>query len=308
MKSKLKKIILLFIGLVLAFSLNITLISNKGEHSELNVPKQSAGYSESSIYVDGTAIGVGAQNWTWAISQPWCYGDGSWSTPYIIENVTIDASTSPTGSGIFIDNSANDYFIIRNCTVINAGSAITDAGIKLTNTSNGTITKNTVSDNNNKGILLLIGCDNNTILENLVYDNGDKGISLEKGCDYNIILNNTANNNNLGISIYGNPGSGYNRIINNTANDNSERGIYITNGCHYNNITGNIANNNGKEGIFLEGQSDFNNIINNTANYNGDYGGIVVYNGCDDNTIANNAADDNEESGIFFYNSDSNKN
>ena len=299
MKSKLKKIILLFIGLVIAFSLNNTLNNNKGAQNELSIPKQSAGYSESFIHVDG--------NWTQTASTyDWCYGDGSWSTPYIIENVTIDASSSPTGSGIFIDNSKNDYFIIRNCTVNYAGLAYSNAGIKLTNTNNGTITTNTVSDNNGRGILLRDGCDNNTISENLVYDNGDQGISLEKDCNYNKILNNTANHNNLGITIYGNPGSGYNRIINNTANDNSERGIYITNGCHYNNITGNIANNNGKEGIFLEGQSDFNNIINNTANHNGDRG-IVVFNGCDDNTIANNAADDNEESGIFFYNSDSNK-
>ena len=299
MKSKLKKIILLFIGLVIAFSLNNTLNNNKGAQNELSIPKQSAGYSESFIHVDG--------NWTQTASTyDWCYGDGSWSTPYIIENVTIDASSSPTGSGIFIDNSKNDYFIIRNCTVNYASLAYSNAGIKLTNTNNGTITTNTVSDNNGRGILLRDGCDNNTISENLVYDNGDQGISLEKDCNYNKILNNTANHNNLGITIYGNPGSGYNRIINNTANDNSERGIYITNGCHYNNITGNIANNNGKEGIFLEGQSDFNNIINNTANHNGDRG-IVVFNGCDDNTIANNAADDNEESGIFFYNSDSNK-
>ena len=56
-------------------------------------------------------------NWSNAVSWGWCKGDGSWGNPYIIENMTIDATSSPVGGGILISNSANDYFIINNCPV-----------------------------------------------------------------------------------------------------------------------------------------------------------------------------------------------
>jgi len=218
MKSTQKKMIILFIGLFMAFLLNNMLIFNMKIQTDYDIPKQSAGYIESFIYVDGTATGIGAHNWTWAESQLWCSGDGSWSTPYIIENVTIDASSSPTGSGIFIDNSKNDYFIIRNCTVYNAGSATYDAGIRLQYTCNGTIFNNTVSDNDNKGIYLYFGCDNNTITENTINDNADTGIYLLSSCDNNVIKNNTINRNDVGIILYQ---SDNNNITGNTLKDNS---------------------------------------------------------------------------------------
>ena len=112
MKSKLKKIIIIsFIGLFLVLLLNKTLIFNKGAQNELSIPKQSAGYIESFIHVDGSD----PNNWTWtAGNYSWCYFDNGY---YIIENVTIDASSSPTGSGIYIENSTNYYFIIRNATI-----------------------------------------------------------------------------------------------------------------------------------------------------------------------------------------------
>jgi len=211
MNSKLKKSIILFMGLFIALILNNTLFFNNGTQNELNIPKQSAGYSESFIHVDG--------NWTLTESAyDWCYGDGSWGNPYIIENVTIDASSSPTGSGIIIDNSKNDYFIIRNCTVNFAGNTISDAGIKLINTCNGTIFNNTVSDNDNKGIYLQYGCDNNNITENTINDNTDTGIYLFYSCDNNVIKNNTINRNEVGIVLYQ---SNDNNITGNTLKDNS---------------------------------------------------------------------------------------
>jgi len=146
MKSKLKNISILLIGLFLALSLDNKLNFNKGVQTEFNIPNQSAGYTESFIHVDG--------NWTeTASTYDWCYGDGSWSTPYIIENVSIDASSSPTGSGIFINNSKTEYFIIRNCNVTNARSGNYDAGIKLENTNHGTLINNNCSNNGYSGIL-----------------------------------------------------------------------------------------------------------------------------------------------------------
>ena len=71
----------------------------------------------SPIYIDDSLSGVGAQNWTWASNQPWCSGSGTWSDPYLLENLTIDAQNA--SSGIEILNS-NRYFIFNNVTVYNS--------------------------------------------------------------------------------------------------------------------------------------------------------------------------------------------
>ncbi|GAH14331.1 unnamed protein product, partial [marine sediment metagenome] len=46
------------------------------------------------IFIDGDATGIGAKNWTWAVSQPWCSGNGISVNPYVIENVTINGLNS----------------------------------------------------------------------------------------------------------------------------------------------------------------------------------------------------------------------
>jgi len=217
MKSKLKKIIILFMGLLIAFSLNNTLIDNKGAQNEFDIPKISAGYSESFIHVDG--------NWTDTKNDnDWCIGSGTWQEPYVIENVTIDASSSPTGSGIFINNSKNEFFIIRNCTVYNGGSGEYDGGIKLKNTSNGTLIKNNCSNNGRDGIYLHKS-NNNTIQGNIANDNADEGIQLYSGSDFNLISGNNVSNNINGISLNSNCSN--NAILNNNASNNKNYGIYL---------------------------------------------------------------------------------
>jgi len=187
MKKK-SKIIVFIIGMVFAlsisFNLNFNINTQKNainfEHQDiidLKSPKSSGVYSEHFIYIDG--------NWSVTTTYDWCYGKGTWEEPYIIENVNIDAGSSPTGSGIFINNSKNDYFTIRNCTVYNAGSEEYDAGIKLENTNNGTLTNNNCSNNGKNGILMFGLCENNTISGNIVSNlgtnNQDHGIRLEGG-------------------------------------------------------------------------------------------------------------------------------
>jgi len=274
MKSKLKKITYLVLSLLIALLLNNTLFFNNGAQTELSIPKQSAGYSKSFIHVDG--------NWSATTSYDWCYGDGSWGNPYIIENVTIDASGSPTGSGIFIDNSKNDYFIIRNCTVKYAGNAATDAGIKLYNTCNGTIFNNTVSNNDNEGIYLNFICNNNTISQNTANYNGDKGISLQSGCD----------NNN---------------ITENTINDNTDTGIYLFYSCDNNVIKNNTINRN-DVGIVLY-QCDNNNISGNILIDNSFciyeyscFGNIIEYNECSPPTVQEPISIDDATTGVGAHN------
>ena len=63
-------------------------IENRDE-SNLTRLKRSADYTENFIHIDGSIPG----NWTDTTGYPWCYVENG---VYIIENVTIDASTSPT--------------------------------------------------------------------------------------------------------------------------------------------------------------------------------------------------------------------
>ena len=312
MKSKLKKITYLIIGLLIAFLPNNTLIFNNEAQTELSIPKQSAGYSESFIHVDG--------NWTQTTSKGWCYGDGSWVNPYVIENVTIDASTSPIGSGILINNSQNAYFIVRNCTIFNADDGFFDSGIWLENTYNGTLINNNCSSNN-QGIYL-INCERNNITENTANNNEYNGIYIETNCEYNNITRNSVNNNLYGIQLSIN--CSYNNIILNTVNDNDDYGIFInsfTIPCDNNIILNNTANENNRHGIYIRDDNNDNNVINNTVKDNIGTGvyladchdinvtgntinnnkrGIYVQ-ACDNSNITGNTINNNLEMGIYLF-------
>jgi len=278
MKSNTKKIvILLILGLVFPMILNNN-FNFSVEQTTSNNLKTSSVYN-GGIMIDGLATTntTYSGNWTWAVSQPWCYDDNG---VYIIEDLTINASTSPTGSGIYILDSDNEYFTIRNCKVYDAGSGINDGGIKLEDTNNGTLTNNNCSNNVGNGIFLETNCKNNTISGNTA-NNNDLGIYLYI-CDYNIVSGNTANDNDYGIYI---EISNDNTISGNTANENSQDGIYSY-FCGYNNITGNTANNNHNYGISLL-DSDNNTISGNTV-CNNTVSGITIESSSNNNTIYGN--------------------
>jgi parallel beta-helix repeat protein len=264
------------------------------------------------IHIDDS--GVSAWNWSkTARCKVWCTGMGTYSNPYIIEGLEIDAGGS--GSCVLIENS-NTYFIIRNCKVYNARYQHYDAGIKLYNTNNGTLTYNNCSNNEGSGIFLYNNCDNNSISENIA-NNNSEGFSLWEDCDDNTISGNTANNNSEGISVqfY----SDDNTISGNEANNNRDYGIGVfyysddnivsgntinsndwgifTYGlCHNNTISGNVAFNN-TIGITLSAGND-NIISGNIANNNLDYG-ISIDSYCNYNTISGNIVT-NSQYGIYL--------
>jgi len=276
MKSNTKKIvILLILGLVFPITLNNN-FNFSVDKTTFNNLKTSSVYN-GGIMIDGLATTntTYSGNWTWAESQPWCYDDNG---VYIIEDLTINASTSLTGSGIYILDSDNEYFIIRNCKVYDAGSGINDGGIKLEDTNNGTLTNNNCSNNVGNGIYL----DNsysNTVSGNTV-NNNFLGIYLYE-CDYNIVSGNIANDNDYGIYI---EISNDNTISGNTANENSQDGLYSY-FCGYNNITENTANNNDANGIYFDGDDKYNVISGNTLSDN-KYG--INIGNSDNNTIYGN--------------------
>lgn len=88
-----------------------TMMDEKNDFDKVRMPKSSDYWKDFTfIHIDG--------NWTVANETDWCNGDGSYTKPFVIENITIDASSSPTGCGILINNSKNYYFTIKNCTII----------------------------------------------------------------------------------------------------------------------------------------------------------------------------------------------
>ncbi len=261
-KSRIKVLVHLSFLLIpfLIFSIISQTYTNQEEpdynSDSVKSPKNSGYWDESDvsfIYIDN--------NWSLAASNlDWVQGgDGSWGSPYIIENVTIDAGGS--GNGILIENS-NDYFIIRNCTVYNSGSGFWDAGIKLESVSNGILINNNFS-NNIHGIILDYSY-NITVSGNTANNNHLYGIYLS-GSDNNTVSGNNATNNWFGTYL---SDSGNNTVSGNTADNNFE-GINLYN-SNDNTVSGNNATNNDKG---LQLASSYNNTVSgNDTNNNISYG------------------------------------
>jgi len=324
---RIKTLILLVLFLCAAsiFSNNYNLsedtTSEDNDNINLKSPKKSAFWNNFSF------IHITGANWSTAAGYEWCSGDGSQPNPYILENMDINATDSPTGSGIYIQSSTTAYFIIRNCTVYNAGSNFQDAGIRLGGCERGQLIDNNCTGNSCLGIYLYDSQNNNvsgnTVNNNNVDEEADGcGIKVVYSNNNNISRNIVNNNYNDGITLF----FSNNTIISgNTANKNHDEGISIyfskdiiisgnnvsNNGEIgieaeeiYNNITisNNNVNNNDGVGIYLVGKSfskSYNCTIsgNNVTNNGGEYGGIYMENTYN-NTISGNNVLNNDETGI----------
>ncbi|MHA1197017.1 MAG: right-handed parallel beta-helix repeat-containing protein, partial [Promethearchaeota archaeon] len=136
-----------------------------------------------------------SKNWTYtALHYDWCSGSGTFTDPYVIENVTINGKNS--SSCITILNS-DAYFIIRNCTLYNSSN--NDAGIYLYHTNNGKIIDNYCYGNSNG--IELYRSNNNIIIGNIANNNTYYGVALSHSSNNNTIIGNTANYNTHGITI-----------------------------------------------------------------------------------------------------------
>jgi len=243
---KLEKIktILMFVGIIFALS---PIISNNlnniaFENKNLEISKISG-----KIFISGNSGWVAFRN------DGNCTGSGTYSDPYVIEDLVIDSGGS--GSCILIEYS-NVYFKIENCTLYNSGQL--NSGVKLINVINGQIIDNNCSFNW-FGINLELNSENNHIQGNVVNNNLDDGINFY-GSSYNYIRENSINYNGragINLAIHSN----YNEVFNNTINSN-EPGIIIGS-SKGNVITENIITNNLWCGIYLNEQSSCNKVSNN---------------------------------------------
>ncbi|MFW9896205.1 MAG: nitrous oxide reductase family maturation protein NosD [Candidatus Thorarchaeota archaeon] len=267
MKSKaVSKIslILIIIGILFVFSsviskslkLNSGISEKSAEYGDsINLDKEDVKFCAVSekIHIDN--------NWTATKAAGICTGNGTYSDPYVIEDLVIDGKGF--GSCILIENS-NVFFKIENCTLFNS-TGYHDAGILLNCTDNGLYIDNDCSSNH-YGIRL-INCNNNLIANNSL-DNNISGILYQNG--YNNTISGNSINFNSQDGIYISIGS-YNNISGNTVSYNDNRGIIlIFDICHNNIITENIIKKNGYEGLYIldgyENKIHLNCFIHNSIN------------------------------------------
>ncbi len=263
MNSKAKSRIMILITLGILFALapiiNNNLNINRGSSDDYNFNNENLQTSAVSgkIHIDN--------NWTAAKSAGICTGNGTYSEPYVIEDLVIDGGGS--GSCILIENS-NVYFKIENCTVFNSGSGTYDAGIELVSVSNGLLINNTASNHDNWGLYLAVS-NNNTVSEN-VANNNDRGIVLIYS-DNNTLSGNAANSNTFwyGINLI----DSENNILSKNIVNSNLNGIVLRE-SHNNTISENIANSNMYHGILLF-DSHYNIFTQNMIKDNGfnDFGG-----------------------------------
>jgi parallel beta-helix repeat protein len=151
-----------------------------------------------------------SNNWSVAKDAGICTGNGTYSEPYVIEDLVIDGAGSR--SSLLIEYSSV-FFKIVNCTIYNSSF-----GIQLITVNNADLIDNNCSSLD-YGIIL-DHCHNNTISRNIANNNRQSGIELGL-CNNNSILENTAYNNLYGIYISGNN----NNILYNHVNYNRMNGI-----------------------------------------------------------------------------------
>ena len=264
--KKTRFVVLLILSVLLIYNIWFftELIDNKREFYGNNSPKLSVEYSP--IHIDGN----GAQNWAWAVSQPWCtYNNGM----YIIENISINGGNSD--NCIFIEDSSV-YFRIKNCTFYNSnrGSYPSyNGGIKLYNVQNAQIVENNCSDNVGAGIFLDQYCMNLTIVNNTIERNDYRGIYLNRYNDGNIITDNNINDNGYsGIFLY--MYNDNNNITDNIANNNAWYGIRLYESCYYTTITGNDMSGGG---IVLNENGELSQLTSTTVDLTNTVNGKIIY-------------------------------
>lgn len=299
----------------LSLSYNFTFITVNFNNKMLFQKKfslKSSGYWVlSNIFIDNT--GGGDYTWAEATTEDWCSGNGTWSDPFVIENVTINANN--IGSALLIRDS-DVYFRIENCTLYNSGPLWGDAGISLDNVKNGYLVRNNCSFNNENGIYVSYSSHNTTIESNTLNNNTLLGLHVFFSNESSI-LSNQVNYNGRGARIYdcinhtiSNNNFTFNkdyglhmdnrihdsRVLQNNFSNNELRGIDVF-WCNNTIIANNTVDNNNGSGIWFS--NSFNNTIkDNNIFSNGEYG-VYCY-GSSDNDFFNNKIKNNTIDGLHF--------
>ena len=160
------------------------------------------------FYIDDSETGVGAQNWTWAVSLPWISGEGIYNNPYVIRKVSIDGNNVSTCLEIM---NSNKYLEIMDSKLYNSSSGQTDAGLRLNSANNTMLYSLNISNNNANGIYFK-NSRNSTVMENMIKDNTAIGLTVDGTSDnctiyLNWFINNSINAMDNGTNIRWDNGS-----------------------------------------------------------------------------------------------------
>ncbi len=252
-----------------------------------------------------------SKTWEQLATEPWCTGSGTWSEPYIIENIKIIWANSSLVYSIEIRDS-NVHYIIRNITTFRNGRYM--RGLSVAFSTNGLIYDNIISNTSSSGINI-VDSNNITIRDNFLEYNSaginlldSRGIYIKNNTlRYNgygiyatrgwstLIKKNRVNKNTNGIYVIG----GHEYVIyNNTASKNIETGISIP--TTYNiNVSHNIICNNKYDGVCLEVDSHDNLICRNIIE-NNSLSGIKLYSESSFNNFTKNLIKDNKQYGVLL--------
>ncbi len=160
------------------------------------------------FYIDDAETGVGAKNWTWAVSWPWISGEGTFRNPYVIKKVSIDGNNVSTCLEIM---NSNEYLKIIDSKLFNSSDGQSDAGLKLNSANNTLLFFLNISNNNANGIYFK-NSRNSTIMENMFRDNTAIGLTVDGTSDnctiyLNWFINNSINAMDNGTNIRWDNGS-----------------------------------------------------------------------------------------------------
>ena len=313
MRSKLKMnsyFLLIIVFLIISSILSINCSYNKSlRNNKFNIDnfESSSAYPAESgnIYINN--------NWTAAKAAGICTGNGTYSEPYIIEDLRLEGDGSKW-SCIVIKNS-NAFFIIENCTLYTSEQGFSYA-INMYNVQNGLVINNNCSTS--RTAICLFYCSNINLSINTINDvEYGSGIYLEHSNNNSILDNKIDNCKQYGIHI---TNSRDNEVL---RNDMKGCGLEIT-GSNEEFRSNSIESTNTVNGKPLYyyydkislGLDNFTNagqvilincnqsLISHVNTINGSKGISLYY--CNNNTITENNASYNRVSGIYLVNSNFN--
>jgi len=196
--------------------------------------------------------------------------------------------------GIYVNDSTNSK--VESNIIVNNGYW----GIYLKYSHNTSVTGNTL--NSNRQGMRLEDSSNNTISKNSVDTYDDQGINIYHNSPYNRVLNNTISggasySGNIGISL---DWADHTIVMGNNVTNNRGRGISISgNSQHVVVDHNNVNNNSGYAGCGITITSSNNIVTNNTIIFN-DLG-VCLFNYRRSNIISNNIIENNNEVGIDLF-------
>lgn len=290
-----KFIIILLVLLMVQLTSILSLLNSNSfrrDANDISLPKSSSFWVMGPIHIEDLD-GIGPQyTWAEAVVEPWCSGNGSALNPYTIENVTINAGGAE--SAIYVENSNGKYFTIRNCTLLYAGTNLQgNAGVKLENTSNGTIEENIFLHNIKFGVYLF-DSNYNVVRNNYMYNTSHGAIRLDNSSHNNLTNNEIEEGGDslFSCGFYISSSSRFNQISFNNVS-NVRNGIEIFSGCYNNTISNSYITSIQFDGIIVNSGANNNTFTENTIENTDD--GIIVQG--DGNMIYSNYMSNNVQNG-----------